>query len=106
MLEFGNAFPEGDPEQVSYVPMRVAADGSFLKMDHPMISCSTVFICKIHLQAETRAGAALGSIFTPRKPSMFVFPPEIRTRVTATYECLPCATASDIIVFLPEGKVQ
>jgi len=60
--------------------IRVAADRSFLKMDHATISCSTAFIHKIQLQAETRTGATLGSIFTPRKSSIFVFPPEIRTR--------------------------
>jgi hypothetical protein len=59
--------------------IRVAADRSLLKLDHPTLPCSTVFIHKIQHQAETRTGATLGSIFTPRKPSMFVFPAEIRT---------------------------
>jgi hypothetical protein len=60
--------------------IKVTADRSLLKLDHPTILCSTVFICKTHLQAETEAGATLGSIFTPRNPSMFVCPSEIRTR--------------------------
>jgi hypothetical protein len=76
---FGMLFLRETENRFKMYLIRATADGSFLKLDHPTIPCSTAFIHKIQLQAETRTGAPLGSILTPRKPSMFVFP-EIRTR--------------------------